>query len=484
MKEYIIKLILLVFLNIYVEFTGAFSLPITILIFLYIMFKDFKNIYNLKNPTSLVATILILIFILKSQYNEAATFMLVYFMFNKLYEVLINKISLNNDIKDFLNEEKENNRHQKYFIYYALFILVAFIILFIFKRNVLYFDKYILLILLIFPINYVLNEKLTILHIYLKTRKKIKYKNIKALYKLFNANTYVFDKSKTILNNNLEIASVTALGMSDNYLINLVASLEKNIDGDIAEAFKRTAKRTLNLKVTYTKKLDGGYQINENGNTYLIGSFNLLNSKNIEVNKSRKIGTNIYISKNNKLIGIVTLKDNISNAATKLIKILKKLDKDILIISGDNFEYVKNISEKLGIDRYIADIPKEDKIKYLKAMAFEGEKICFIGSSEEDEELLKNAYVSIDTGTIKGYDIDINDLDELVEIYELENNLFKRKVLHVALSFIIRLLITVLYIYSSIDFFGILIITLMTVILNSFGILEPIKIKQIKSANN
>lgn len=224
------------------------------------------------------------------------------------------------------------------------------------------------------------------------------------------------------------------------------------------------------------KKLDGGYQITAEGNTYLIGSYNLITSRGIDYPKSRKIGTQLYVCKNSECLGLIVLKDNISEDTIKLINILKKsYNKEIAIISGDNFEYVKNIANKLNIDRYISDMSKEDKVKYLKALNFEKLKVCFIGSSDDDDAILKEAYVSVDLGRLEGYDIDIDRIEDFLKIFFLSQHIFKRRLLHTSLSFFIRLISICSYLSGYTDIYFCFSIILLVNIINSIGILEPNK---------
>lgn len=476
MKKYFLKLIILTCLYLYLLATDFAALFITIAVSIYVLKKDIDNIKQLKRLTSLTAVLLTVFLILRGYYEETALFLIIYTIYNKLYAASINKIANTKELQNFIRSDFYRKRENLTFIYYLAFTLLSIIVLFIFRSKILYLDKYFVLLIFLFPINNILNDKLSLLNIYLSTKNDIKYKDINALYKLFDADTFVFDKSKTVLNNDLKISAVVSNTISSEKLLNLVAALEKNVPGDIAEAIKKNATKKMELDITNTKKLDGGYQVNADGDTYLIGDYNLMEAKNIDAVKTRRIGTNLYIAKNDKFIGLITLNDNISKTTKNIIKHIREyLKKDVLLLSGDNFPFVKSIASKLGVNRYIAEVNKEDKVKYLKALDYEGEKVCFVGSSDEDDELLKTAYVSVDIGEIDGYDIDINSMDDLCRIMSIGRAIFKRRIIHAVLIAIIRLLLIALYLYRVISGLDFVMLILFTILLNSVGVLEPTK---------
>ena len=118
---------------------------------------------------------------------------------------------------------------------------------------------------------------------------------------------------------------------------------------------------------------------------------------------------------------------------------------------------------------------KEDKVKYLKALNFEKLKVCFIGSSDDDDAILKEAYVSVDLGRLEGYDIDIDRIEDFLKIFFLSQHIFKRRLLHTSLSFFIRLISICSYLSGYTDIYFCFSIILLVNIINSIGILEPNK---------
>lgn len=475
-KELSFKVGLLLALNIYLTCFNS-SAIMSLIIAVVVLKEDISDLLIYRRVSSLFISVISFLLLLTSAYIPLSIILIIYTIYKYLFEIAMEEV-FNKDLMNFINDESIfNNQSKRAFIYYLIFICLSLILLiFMISKNNVYIEVAIGILMLLFPAADLLNHKLSLIHIYLRTKKYIRYKSIYSLYKVFDADIVVFDKSKIILKNDLEITSVDSKTMKERDLVNLAAALEKNVDNDIADCLKDKTTKELNIDVSYTKKLDGGYQITAEGNTYLIGSYNLITSRGIDYPKSRKIGTQLYVCKNSECLGVIILKDNISEDIIKLINILKKsYNKEIAMVSGDNFEYVKNIAGKLGIDRYISDMSKEDKVKYLKALNFEKQKVCFIGSSDDDDPILREAYVSVDVGKIEGYDLDLDNMEDFLEIFYLSKNIFKRRIIHTTLSFFIRLISICSYLCGYTDIYFCFSIILLVNIINSLGILEPSK---------
>jgi Cu2+-exporting ATPase len=69
--------------------------------------------------------------------------------------------------------------------------------------------------------------------------------------------------------------------------------------------------------------------------------------------------------------------------------------KHLAIISGDHDRPTRKLAEKLGMDRYFAEVLPQDKAKYVELLQAEGRTVCFIGDGINDSIALKKANVSI-----------------------------------------------------------------------------------------
>jgi Cu2+-exporting ATPase len=69
--------------------------------------------------------------------------------------------------------------------------------------------------------------------------------------------------------------------------------------------------------------------------------------------------------------------------------------KHLAIISGDHKEPTRRLAERLGMDRYFAEVLPQDKARYVEQLQAEGKTVCFVGDGINDSIALKKANVSI-----------------------------------------------------------------------------------------
>ena len=72
--------------------------------------------------------------------------------------------------------------------------------------------------------------------------------------------------------------------------------------------------------------------------------------------------------------------------------------KNIIMLTGDNPETAKHVSEQIGITDYRADLLPEDKINIIKELQKDGSKIAMVGDGINDAPALIQANIGIAMG--------------------------------------------------------------------------------------
>lgn len=256
---------------------------------------------------------------------------------------------------------------------------------------------------------------------------------------LENANkidVIVFDKTGTLTYGNLRVSKIINNSKyPDKDLLEIVSSLENKSTHPIASAFITYAKENnlKNLKVDNFKNIAGsGLSGIINEKEYLIGNNKILNGFKIDNNMSRKEkelsldgNSIVYVVENKKIIALIGVKDIIRDNATYVIKKLKKINKRIIMLTGDNEITANIIAKNIGIEEVIANVSPKDKSNKIKELKNKDLKVMMVGDGINDAPSLSLADIGVSLNSAIDIAADSADVilmrNDLRSIYNLFN---------------------------------------------------------------
>jgi Cu+-exporting ATPase len=124
------------------------------------------------------------------------------------------------------------------------------------------------------------------------------------------------------------------------------------------------------------------------GNTYWAGSYKLVADKGLEG------GHNVYILKNDKLIGWIDVQDDIRIESKEVISYLKSKQIKTILLSGDRKEKCDTIAASLGIDEVIAEKTPEEKLTIISQLNA-ATPTAMVGDGINDAPSLAKATIGI-----------------------------------------------------------------------------------------
>ncbi|MEO6168284.1 MAG: cation-translocating P-type ATPase, partial [Chitinophagales bacterium] len=179
-------------------------------------------------------------------------------------------------------------------------------------------------------------------------KKGILIKGAQSLETLTSVKTIVFDKTGTLTTGKFKINRLVSNNISEATLKSILVSIEKFSSHPIAVSVVAELKNepVFSMKQITEKKGVSISAFDEEGNSYEAGSYQ------IAAGLTNDSTFNVYVLKNNLLVGMADISDEIRSEAKAAISYLKKAGIKTVLLSGDREAACSAVASELGIDVY------------------------------------------------------------------------------------------------------------------------------------
>ena len=221
---------------------------------------------------------------------------------------------------------------------------------------------------------------------------------------LSNLETVVFDKTGTLTEGVFKVQKINSIGISEEELLQIAAYAEWYSNHPIAKSVKQEySKNVEEVKIKNVKEITGkGILASIDEKQVLIGNEKLMQEYNINYEKSKEVGTILYIAIDNVFSGTILISDKIKDDSVKCIELIKTNGiKQTIMLTGDKKEIAENISKKLGIDKVHSELLPDEKVKKMEELLknkTQNKKIAFVGDGINDAPVLALADIGIAMG--------------------------------------------------------------------------------------
>ena len=259
------------------------------------------------------------------------------------------------------------------------------------------------------------------------SRRGILVKSSETLEAINKVDTIVFDKTGTLTTGKMSIAD----GVYNEVTLKILKSLEKNSNHPLAKSIYNNEKDI--FEVQDFEEVPGlGVKGIINGKQYYAGNYKYVEKMNVE-NKLKdneavfasKGESIVYLFDEKETVLIIGLADTIKKDITDTIKKLEKLDKKIIMLTGDNEKTARAIAKQIGIENIISNVNPEQKLDKIKELN-KNNNVAMVGDGINDSPSLKAATVgiSVENGTdISADSADVillnENMDNIVKIFDL-----------------------------------------------------------------
>ena len=145
---------------------------------------------------------------------------------------------------------------------------------------------------------------------------------------------------------------------------------------------------------------------------------------------SKAGGTPLLVATNNKVLGVIYLKDIVKGGLPERFKKFRAMGIKTIMITGDNPLTAAAIAAEAGVDDFLAQATPEDKLRLLRAEQAAGHLVAMTGDGTNDAPALAQADVGVamNTGTQAAKEAgNMVDLDsnptKLIEVVEIGKQL-------------------------------------------------------------
>jgi len=200
----------------------------------------------------------------------------------------------------------------------------------------------------------------------------------------------VFDKTGTLTTGRFQISDFKFQNISEDDFKRIVYSLEKYSTHPLAKSIagEWKTKNEIRWKKIEEVKGKGMIATDTEGNNYALGSHKLTLGLSIEENH------NIYVLKNNELIGWIDLADELRPESKSVVQYLKSKNIKTILLSGDRHQKAKQLADSLGIEEVIAEQTPEQKLQKIEELTKQ-QPTVMVGDGINDAPALAKATIGI-----------------------------------------------------------------------------------------
>ncbi|MBV7294435.1 heavy metal translocating P-type ATPase [Corynebacterium sp. TAE3-ERU12] len=118
------------------------------------------------------------------------------------------------------------------------------------------------------------------------------------------------------------------------------------------------------------------------------------------VGRAREAGGSCaFVSWSGRVRALLVVSDGVKETSAEAVRMLRKLDVEPVLLTGDSAAAARCIADEVGIDTVIAGVAPEDKVAHVQRLQDEGHAVAMVGDGINDAAALAAADLGMAMGT-------------------------------------------------------------------------------------
>jgi Cu+-exporting ATPase len=235
------------------------------------------------------------------------------------------------------------------------------------------------------------------------------FRDASAIESLARVDTLVLDKTGTLTQGKPSLAAVVAFDAGDeDEVLRLAASLEAASEHPLAHAIVQGARQRgipIAAASDFVAVTGQGVRGRVDRREIALGNAALMQALRVDVPDDARVqalrasaNTTMWLAKDGKLIGALSVEDAIKPNARALLASLRAQGLRVVMLTGDAEPVARAVAHELGIEDFAASQTPQGKAEFIEGLRARGAKVAMAGDGINDAPALAAADVGIAMG--------------------------------------------------------------------------------------